>query len=42
MVFDRTGEAEGAVAKEESKSWEDRLFRREETKDGRKVVVWGM
>ena len=42
VVFDRTGEAEGAAAKEDSKRWEDRLFRREESKDGRIVVVWGM
>ena len=42
VVFDRTGEAEGAAVKENAKGWEDRLFRREESKDGRKVVVWGM
>ena len=42
VVFDRTGETEGTTAKENGKRWEDRLFRREESKDGRTVVVWGM
>ena len=42
VVFDRTGEAQGADLGDSSKPWEDRLFRREETKDSRKVVVWGM
>ena len=42
VVFDRTGEAQGADSRDGGKGWEDRLFRREEAKDGRKVVVWGM
>ena len=47
VMFDRTGEAQGAAPQEdgkgwEDKGWEDRLFRREETREGRKVVVWGM
>ena len=42
VMFDRTGEAQGAAPQEDGKGWEDRLFRREETREGRKVVVWGM
>ncbi len=32
VVFDRT----------EGKSWEDKIFRREESPDGRTITVWGM
>ena len=32
VVFDRT----------EGRSWEDKVFRREETADGRTITVWGM
>ena len=42
VVFDRTGEAQGAEPGDGGKRWEDRLFRREETRNGRKVAVWGM
>ena len=42
VVFDRTGEEQGALSKKEGKRWEDRTFRREEGRDGRRVVVWGM
>ena len=42
VVFDRTGDARGATAKKDGKRWEVRVFRREEARDGRKVVVWGM
>ena len=42
VVFDRTGDAKGPVSKEDSKRWEDKVFRREEARDGRKLVVWGM
>ena len=42
VVFDRTGEAQGTEPGESSKRWEDRLFRREETRNGRTVAVWGM
>ena len=31
-----------AAIKENGKGWEDRLFRWDESKDGRKVVVGGM
>ena len=42
VVFDRTGEAQGTEPGDGGKRWEDRLFRREETRNGRKVAVWGM
>ena len=42
VVFDRTGEAQGAEPRGKSRRWEDRIFRREAARDGRKVVVWGM
>ena len=42
VVFDRTGETQGAEPGDGGKRWEDRLFRREETRNGRKVAVWGM
>ncbi len=42
VVFNRTGDAKGPASKKDSKHWEDRVFRREEARDGRKLVVWGM
>ena len=42
VVFDRTGEAQGAEPGDSGKRWEDRTFRREETRNGRTIVVWGM
>ena len=42
VVFDRTGDAKGSASKRDSKRWEDRVFRREEARDVRKLVVWGM
>ena len=42
VVFDRTGDAKGDALKDGGKHWEDRVFRREEARDGRKLVVWGM
>ena len=42
VVFDRTGDAKGPASKKDGKHWEDRVFRREEARDGRKLVVWGM
>ena len=42
VVFDRTGETQGTDPGNGGKRWEDRLFRREETRNGRAVVVWGM
>ena len=42
VVFDRTGDTKGPASKKDGKHWEDRVFRREEARDGRKVVVWGM
>ena len=42
VVFDRTGDAKGEALKDGGKHWEDRVFRREEARDGRKLVVWGM
>ena len=42
VVFDRTGEVQDAEPGESSQRWEDRLFRREETRNGRTVAVWGM
>ena len=42
VVFDRTGEAQGTEPGDGGKRWEDRLFRRGEIRNGRKVAVWGM
>ena len=42
VVFDRTGDAKDPASKKDGKRWEDRVFRREEARDGRKLVVWGM
>ena len=42
VVFDRTGDTRGPASKEDGKHWEDKVFRREEARDGRKLVVWGM
>ena len=42
VVFDRTGDAKGPASKKDGKRWEDKVFRREEARDGRKLVVWGM
>ena len=42
VVFDRTGEAQGAEPGDGGKRWEGRLFRREETRNGQTVAVWGM
>ena len=42
VVFDRTGDANGSASKDGGKGWEDRIFRREKARDGRKLVVWGM
>ena len=42
--MDRCGTAEGHLIvfeSDQSKTWEERLFRREETKNGASVVVWG-
>jgi len=32
VIFDRS----------EKRSWDEKVFRREETVDGKKVTVWGM
>ena len=42
VVFDRTGDTKGPASKKDGRHWEDRVFRREEARDGRKLVVWGM
>ena len=42
VVFDRTGDARGPASKRDGKRREDKVFRRDEARDGRKVVVWGM
>ena len=42
VVFDRTGDAKGPASKKDGKRREDKVFRRDEARDGRKVVVWGM
>ncbi len=42
VVFDRTGDAKGSASKRDGKGWEDRIFRREKARDGRKLMVWGM
>ena len=42
VVFDRTGDTKGPASKRDGKRREDMVFRREEARDGRKLVVWGM
>ena len=43
--MDRSGAAEGHLVifdRTEDRSWDDKIFRREEAEDGAPVTVWGM